>query len=192
MVSFLMQFFLCAPALAESDWTVESLMQTLAAVEKAELTFSEQRSSVFLIGGIKLKGRIIYQAPDFVKKLIEHPYIESIEIKGDKIIIEKESKRGEPIIQRFSLASSEALNITVSGIRGTLSGDLSQLLEYYDVQFDGGREAWSVTLTPIKEAIRKRIDHIAISGSDNKIHMIDTYNSDGDETTLTLSYQTIN
>ena len=155
------------------------------------MTFSEHRSSVFLIGSVDLKGRIVYHAPDFVKKFIEHPYVESIEIKGDKITIEKESKRGEPIIQRFSLASSEALNITVSGIRGTLSGDLSRLLEYYSVELEGHQEAWSVKLTPISEAIRKRIDHINISGSDNKIHMIDTYNSDGDETTLILSYQTI-
>ena len=190
-VSLLLLISSSTISLAQEEWSVEALMRTLAAVNEAELSFVEQRSSVFLIGAIELKGDIFYRAPDLIRKTIAQPYEEVIEIKGDKITITKTSKRGEPIVQRHSLASSKALNVTVSGIRGTLSGNMDSLLEHYDVTLDGDMQSWLVMLIPKEDIIRQRIERIAISGSGDQINVIDTYDSDGDETKLLLSYLSV-
>jgi outer membrane lipoprotein-sorting protein len=166
-------------------------MRALAGVKEAQLTFVEHRTSAFLVDEIMLTGRMVYLAPDRIEKFVETPFVENIKIHGDKITIEKISARGGSTLQSFSLSSIEALNTTVAGIQATLSGNFSALTDNYDVELSGDISNWSVLLTPKKPEVLGIIEKIAVSGSDSKIKIIETYDADGDETRLNLSYQMI-
>jgi hypothetical protein len=172
----------------QTEWTTESLMEKLAEVKEAELTFVELRTSSFLLNKLKLTGRMNYRAPDFIQKIIESPFHEKIEIDGDKLSIEKTPTRGEPILKQYSIASSEVLSTAVEGIQATLAGNLSVLTESYEVEMTGDVSDWSVRLIPKSPEALQQIEKIEISGSDRLIKLIETFNADGDETSLVLSY----
>ncbi len=169
-------------------WSTELLMEKLAAVKEAELTFVEHRTSSFLLNKLKLTGRMHYRAPDFLQKIIESPFIERIEIDGDKLVIEKTPPRGEPTIKQYSIASSEDLRTVVEGIKATLAGNLRLLTESYEVEMTGDGSDWSVRLIPKTLEVLQQIERIELSGSDGLIKVIEIFNADGDETSLVLSY----
>lgn len=166
-------------------------MRKLAEVNEAELTFVERRTSAFLVDEIKLTGRMTYRAPDKIEKFVETPFVENIKIQGDRILIEKISNNGGSTIQSYSLSSLEALNTTVEGIRATLSGDLTALVDNYEVELEGDISDWSVLLTPKNQEVLEVIEKIAVSGSNSQIKVIETFDADGDESRLDLSYQVI-
>ena len=184
-------FLGCKAILAQTVLDTQSLMRILAQVKEAELTFIEHRTSAFLVDEIKLTGRMVYHAPDKIEKFIETPFLENIKIEGDKILIEKISKKGDSSFQSYSLSSLDALNTTVEGIRATLSGDLTALIDNYEVELSGDMSDWSVLLTPKNPKVLEVIEKIAVSGSNSKIKVIETFDADGDESRLDLSYQVI-
>lgn len=177
--------------LAQTAWDTQSLMRAFAEVKEAQLTFVEHRTSAFLVDEIMLTGRMVYLAPDRIEKFVETPFVENIKIHGDKVTIEKISARGGSTLQSFSLSSIEALNTTVAGIQATLSGNFTALTDNYDIELSGDMSNWSVFLTPKKPEVLGVIKRIAVSGSDSKIKVIETYDADGDESRLSLSYQMI-
>lgn len=184
-------FIGCETVVAQTNLDTQSLMRILAEVKEAELTFVERRTSAFLIDEIKLTGRMVYRAPDNIEKLVETPFLENIKIEGDKILIEKISDSGSSSFRSYSLSSLDALNTTVEGIRATLSGDFIALIDNYEVELSGNLSDWSVLLTPKKPEVLAVIEKIAVSGSNSKIKVIETFDADGDESRLDLSYQVI-
>ena len=166
-------------------------MKDLAMVKEAELTFVEFRTSTFLVDEIRLTGKLRYRAPDFIEKSVESPYLQITTIQGDSISIQKISDRGDSNIRHYSLHSSEALQTAVEGIRATLSGNYAYLKESYELELTGDRENWSVTLVPLDPGMKEVVEKIQVSGGDGRITGIDTTNADGDESRLSLSYQTL-
>lgn len=179
-------------AVDRSDgWSTQRLMHMLGEVEAAELTFVEQRTSAFLVDEIELTGSMSYRAPDRIEKHVETPFVEKIRIAGDLLTIEKVSDRGESSLKTYSLQSLDSIGTAVEGIRATLSGNLDSLNSNYDVEMSGDVEAWQVLLVPLRAEVREIIERISVSGSDSMIRVIETQDADGDESTLTLSYQMI-
>ena len=164
-------------------------MDNLASIHEIELTFVERRTSSFLLDEIQLSGRLLYRAPDFIKKTVESPFQQVTTIDGNSIRVEKTSARGETTTRQYSLDASEAIYSAVEGIRATLSGNYEYLRQSFELQLDGDRESWSVLLLPRGEAMRKLIDRIYITGMEGRITSIDTTNADGDESRLRFSYQ---
>ncbi len=181
------------PAVAspQAAWDTETLMHDLAMVQEAELTFVEHRTSGFLLGETRLTGRLRYRAPDFIEKTVESPFVQVTTIQGDSISIEKVGDRGESVTRHYNIDASQALQTAVEGIRATLSGNYGYLRESYMVELTGDRDSWSVTLVPRDDVMRGVIETIRISGMEARISSIDTTNADGDESRLSLSYQTI-
>jgi hypothetical protein len=174
---------------SQATWNAQTLMENLASVREAEFTFTEQRTSTFLMDEIRLSGRLHYRAPDFIRKTVISPFEQVTTIEGDSISIEKTTARGESTTRHYSLNGSEALHSTVEGIRATLSGNYEYLQESFDVELSGDSGNWSVMLVPRDEDIRKLIEKICITGMEGRISAIDTINADGDESRLQLSYQ---
>ena len=173
---------------SQSEWNEESLMMQLAEVKEADLSFIEHRTSGFLIDKIKLTGTMRYRAPDMIEKSVETPFVENIKIKGDRISVEKISDRGESSIKTYSLSSMETLNTTVEGVRATLSGNLTLLKHNYELELTGDASNWNITLTPKTPKMREFIEKITVSGRHNQISVIETFDADGDESRLDLSY----
>jgi len=182
--------FVATAGASQSEWSAESLMMKLAEVKQATLSFVEYRSSIFLVGKVKLTGHMTYRAPDFILKSVETPFVENIEIEGDRISIEKVTNRGESTFQQYSITRSDVLSATIEGIRATISGDYSKLGENYEILVTGDMNEWIVTLIPRRQELLDHIEKIAVSGSQGEIRMIETFNADGDETSLNLSYLT--
>jgi len=179
------------PAFAQDEkktWSTEVLMQMLSQVREADLTFTEERSSAFLIGDLVLKGSLKYVAPDFIEKRVESPYRQRTKISGDTLLVEKTSERGESTIQQYSLSSSEALSTIVEGFRATLAGNLAVLIENYNIVLEGDMLEWLVTLTPKKPKLLDHVEKIALTGAEREIRTIETTNADGDVARLSLFY----
>ena len=164
-------------------------MENLASVREVKSTYTERRTSSFLISDVQLSGKLHYRAPDFIRKTVQTPYEQITTIRGDTVSIEKINTRGESSTRHYSLGAHESLQSAVEGIRATLSGDYEYLQESFEIEVSGTRESWSVLLLPRDEAIRQQIESIFIVGTDDAISSIDTTNTDGDESSLQLVYQ---
>ncbi len=175
----------------KAEWSTETLMEMLSQVKEADLTFTEERSSAFLVGDIVLTGSLKYIAPDFIEKRVESPYKQRTKISGDTLLVEKTSQRGESTIQQYSLSSSEALSTIVEGFRATLAGNLAVLIENYNIALEGDMLTWLVTLTPKKPKLSDHLEKIALTGEEREIRTIETTNADGDIARLSLFYQMI-
>ncbi|MEM7561471.1 MAG: LolA-related protein [Pseudomonadota bacterium] len=173
-------------------WTVNNLMDQLAAVKRAELEFTETRSSIFLTEEVSTRGMMNYRAPDFIEKLVTDPYSERILIDGDQIVVEQQNAKGNNKKRVFLLSNYEALNATIQGIRATLAGDISQLQKSYRIKLEGDELAWELILEPITESTRGLISMINLSGVSEQIRSIEMTEPNGDESKLTLVYKSIN
>ena len=173
----------------QAPWDAQALMENLASVREVKSTFTESRTSGFLITDIQLSGKLHYRAPDFIRKIVETPYEQITTINGDNVSIEKINARGESTTRHYSLGAHESLQSTVEGIRATLSGNYEYLQESFEIEVSGNRESWSVLLLPRNDVIGQQIESILIMGMGGRISSIDTTNTDGDKSRLRLFYQ---
>ena len=172
-----------------SDWGLESLMAKLAQVSKAELDFTEIHTSIFLTDELVTSGTMTYRAPDFISKQVQKPYKEKIRISGDQIFIEKENSKGNSQKKVYSLTNYEGLNTAVESVRATLAGNLSGLVDHFDVELAGLIDSWKLTLLPKTETSKEFVEEIVVNGSAEKINQIETTEPNGDESRLILTYK---
>ena len=174
-----------------SDWGLESLMAKLAQVTKAELDFTEIHTSIFLTDELITSGTMVYRAPDFISKQVDDPYKEKIRISGDQIFIEKENAKGNSQKKVYSLANYEGLSTAVESVRATLAGNLSGLIDHFDVELAGLVDSWKLTLLPKTETSKEFVEEIVVNGSAEKINQIETTEPNGDESRLILTYKVL-
>jgi len=74
----------------------------------------------------------------------------------------------------------------VEAIRGTLMGDQSLLRQYYALQLSGSEANWRLVLIPADERTQRWVTQILISGKQNQISTIETLQSDGDSSVMSI------
>lgn len=194
-VSFMLTIWflaLSASALAEEQWNAETLMHEFSRIDEATLEFTEIKKSIFLIIDTELKGTMVYRAPDFFEKVTETPYYERLVLDGDTMTLEKTSNIGQSenqvIKQVYSVNSHDVLNSVVEGFQSMMSGKYDELSAKYTFTFSGTRDDWQFRLEPKTQEILRHIETIDLSGRDTHILKVVTILSDGDKSTLNLSY----
>jgi outer membrane lipoprotein carrier protein LolA len=172
------------PVGAQAGWGLPQLMATLAHVKSASAQFVERKTLRVLEAPLVSSGTLLYVAPDQVEKITVLPERERIAISGDKLTIEGGS--GERP-RTFSLANAPEIAAFVESIRATLAGDLPALDRFYRVELAGGPASWRLELTPRAEKLAQLVHRIRISGSGEKITAVETDETDGDRSEMSVA-----
>jgi len=173
------------PAYA-SEFTIEQVMQALAKIRVIDSPFVETKQSMFLTDELKLSGTIRYRAPDWLEKTVNEPFQETTLIDGDLVTIRKSSDERQ--VRRYSLDASPVIERIVDSVRATLAGDLTTLESHYRANLWGQESAWELHLIPRDPELQEIIEQIRIRGAEGRIVQVETYEADGDESVLRLTY----
>lgn len=171
-----------APA-AAAPWDLTQLMRELQQVRSASGRFTERKTVHMLNAPLVSSGTLSYVAPNRMQKVTLTPVPERFVLDGDQVTI-----AGGPDQQThtFTLTDYPQIGGLVEGIRATLAGDLPTLDRYYDVQLSGDAANWQLLLQPKDTDLTRFVKSIRIVGSENQLRAIDTEESDGDQSEMSI------
>ncbi|HSC96230.1 MAG TPA: outer membrane lipoprotein carrier protein LolA [Burkholderiales bacterium] len=171
-------------AAAAADWGVEQLMQALAAVKSSKARFVERKHMAILNAPLESSGTLIYIAPARLEKHTLAPRPESLVLDGEDITIAS----AEPSQRRMlNLQDYPLIRAFVESIRSTLAGDLPTLTRFYEVELVGSERKWRLTLKPSEPEMQEVVREIRISGESGSISAIETVETNGDRSVMTIT-----
>ena len=163
--------------------TLAELMQMLGSVETSNARFVETRESALLKSPLVLKGTLAYRRPDRIEKHVLAPREERIIVEGGRLTFEGGAQKSR---RTMSVNSAPGLAALVESIRATRAGDLAALQRHYDVQVDGTREEWSLTLKPLDSRVADYVSSIALAGSGPRVSRMVVHEAGGDRSVMEI------
>lgn len=171
--------------LSGAEFTLESLLQRLAQVRSVNAHFREQKRLAVLDQPLQLSGILRYRAPDYIKRQVVLPTPSSIEIQGERLLI-NDPQWGE---QTLTLDDQPELRALDAALRGLLAGDGDGLRRYFEPALSGQLDDWRLSLVPkpSQPRIAQRIAAIIVSGTGQRITTLETRETDGDSSLMTIT-----
>lgn len=161
-----------------ADWDLAQLMETLGQVQHAEARFTERKYLKVLNAPRVSSGTLTFTAPDKLEKRTLKPKPEVLRVDGGVLTVE--TAQGER--RTLRMEDYPVLRAVVESIRATLGGDVATLKRYYDIDLEGGRDAWQIYLAPRERSMRQVISQIRIGGSGARVDLIEVQETRGDRT----------
>lgn len=171
---------------ASGAWSFRQLMSSLAAVKQVDGVFEERKDIAALESPLVSSGFLHYRAPALLIKDVLTPEPATYRIDGDQVTVT--GPDGEP--RAFAVDAYAGVRPLVESLRATLAGDAATLERYFDVQLSGRREDWSLRLEPRDSEIARRIIAVIIGGNGDLILRVETLESGGDRTVMTITPST--
>jgi outer membrane lipoprotein-sorting protein len=168
---------------AAADWGVEQLMQALGEVKSSQGRFVERKHMAILSAPLEYTGALVYKAPDRLEKHTRTPQRESLLLERDQLTIESPGRKSRMVV----LADYPVVRAFVESIRSTLAGDLATLARFYEVKLDGEEQRWRLLLRPRDPQMQEFVSEIRVSGSRNWIEAIETIETNGDRSVMTIA-----
>lgn len=183
--TLLVQIFMLVPgaATAVPEWGIQDLMNQLATVTQVEANFTERKTLAILREPLVSSGMLRYRSPDYLQKQVVEPRPETYEVKAGHLFIEVPGEGRKEI----DLDQYTTLRAIVEAIRATMAGDLNTLARYYRIEASGQAEGWTLRLEPRDEEMAHYITAILIGGRDVRVLAIDTLESGGDRSVMTIT-----
>ncbi len=170
-------------AAAALDWDLEALMSRLEEKGTYRATFHQTKHLDALEEPLVLKGSLLYEPPDHLKKVVTQPHEKIYEIRGDRLTI----ATPEEDTRRLTITDHPLLQTFVATMRGILSGDLGALEEDYHLQLQGGPDQWSLRLRPKDSQIGEKIKRVVVRGREGSVLSVKTVEPNGDYSLLEIS-----
>lgn len=169
---------------AAADWNVKQLMQSLGQVKSAKSRFVERKYLSILSTPLEFSGTLFYTAPGRLEKHTLLPKPETLILEQDRLTIENPARN-----QRRTLVLQDypVIWAFVESIRSTLAGDLQTLNRFYRVMLEGNADQWRLLLTPSEPTMQAMVSEIRISGSRNRINVIEIVEAEGDRSVMTVT-----
>jgi hypothetical protein len=164
------------------DWTIEQLMQTLAQAKPNHANFVEKKFISILDKPVESSGELFFTAPDHLEKRTLLPKPESLIVTGNKLTVERGSKK-----YNLALQSYPELAVFINSIRGTLAGDLVALKSHFQVALEGSAKQWTLHLFPIDKKMQSLLNQIRIVGLNHQVSSIEINQADGDSSLMTIT-----
>ena len=185
---FLAMLLLASAALAEppgpaADWGLPQLMAAMRQVSAATARFVERKQMRVLDQPLQSSGRLIYVAPDLLQKETLTPVQSRLTLTRDRLVMDQPGGKS----RELELSDYPEMGALVESIRATLAGDLATLTRHYTATLTGGPMEWSLLLEPRDNRLRDLVSAIRIRGSGNQIRGMETMESDGDRTLMTMT-----
>jgi len=160
-------------------------MQRLAGVKERDASFREEKHLASLTQPLVSNGILHYASPAQVEKHTLAPVEEDIAVDGDRLTM----MRAGAAPQSLQLSDQPELHALVTGIRGTLAGDLPALEQDYSVGLEGTAEHWRLTLVPLSGRVQHFLKVIRIAGRNDEIEDVQTIETNGDASDMTITPQ---
>lgn len=164
------------PLAFADEWHVQALMDELGARESGTAQFVEKKYFAVLDRPLQLSGTLAY-SPGFLEKLTLLPQRERTTIRGDALTIETGPGKQT---RRLRLPRYPVLWGFVEGLRATLTGDLSTLQRFYEIELHGSRGDWELVLVPAQPQMRAVLRLVSVRGSGGRITSIEMVETNGD------------
>ncbi len=166
---------------------VEQLLGQIARAGGQDIAFEESRFLNTLMTPLISRGRLIYEPPDRLIKLILEPRRESAVFDEDRLaILDGEDKE----IASIDLWMQPDLRLTFDSIIAMLTGDVERLCWAFWITLDGDEEDWCLKLVPKIDASKSRVENILVSGRGDQLLSFDFRQSDGDRSLIRLLPET--
>lgn len=171
------------PAVASGAWGLPQLMQSLARVQSSQARFKERKYLAVLIAPLDSSGTLSFQAPGHLEKHTLKPKAESLVLDQGVLTIDSKARN---IKRTLVLQEYPAVWAFVESIRSTLAGDLPTLQRFYKITLKGNSNNWSMRLIPLERRTQQVMSEIEVSGRGAHVTDIETIESNGDRTTMTI------
>lgn len=165
-----------------TDIKPDQLMEKLAAVRVSGGRFTERKYLSILSEPLILRGTVLYEAPDYVKKEYDDPYRERFEVRGDHLTIEFADGRRRDL----SIDEHPVLRAFVESYRSTLSGDLETLGSFFEIELTGPLDDWELRLRPLRKDLGDFLSAVVMRGRGDAIYSVETLEANGDRSVMTL------
>jgi hypothetical protein len=165
------------PTRADSDW----ILGRLAQPAPMRTSFVELRASKLLKKPLRLQGE--YRRPDeaTLMREVTAPYKETTTIRAGEVEI---ARAGKPP-RHFSLSRVPELVGLQASFGALLAGDRKLLEQHYQLDTQGTRQRWTMTLIPRDAGLAKKLQAITLYGRGSELRCIETEPARG-ETQRTL------
>ena len=155
----------------DSDW----VLRILARPAPMRTNFVELRDSRLLKEPLRLSGEYRRPDEDTLVRQVRAPYVETTTITTGA------SGPGQATVERegrsprsFSLARVPELARLHDSFGALLAGDRAALERHYDIQAEGTRRSWKMTLVPRDAELAARLRDIRMYGRGIELRCIET------------------
>ncbi len=176
--------FAAEPEINSTAWTINELMHGLAQVKKSKATFVERKYLSILKTPLEYSGTLAYNAPSRLEKHTLLPKPESMVLDQDNLVVQSAAANRK---HTLSLQHYPVVWGFVESFRATLAGDIGALNRFYSVTLEGHAQQWRLILRPLDAQMKSLITEIRISGNLEQIGAIETWESGGDYSVMTIS-----
>ncbi|KFL22033.1 lipoprotein chaperone [Ralstonia pickettii] len=166
---------------ADTAWTLDRLMSTLARNKSGRATFTETKTLSIAAQPIESSGELVFVAPDHLEKHTLAPKPEHLVIDGDKLTVERNQRT-------FTMPLSQypELGAFIESIRATLAGNRYALEAIYKVAIAGHGDDWTLTLSPIDARMQKVVSTVTLEGTRDVLRSVAIRQADGDHSLMRL------
>lgn len=160
---------------------LDQLLNRFAAISSSQAHFTEIQTLTVLESPLISSGQLIYRRPGYLKKTVAEPTQALFEISGDRLLVETDQGR-----HSLSLNNQPVIRAFAEAYRATLAGDRAVLEQFYQLRLTGTSEAWTLRLVPLNQRMLAQVRSIEMQGSGARILRIDTQETSGDHSLMTI------
>lgn len=160
---------------------LDQVLQLFAGHRHGHVSFTEVHEFAMLKRPLQSSGELLYEAPDHLEKRTLTPRPETLTLDHGILT----AQRGQRSTQ-LPLRDYPQVVPFVESIRATLAGDRAALERYFQVQFSGTLEDWSLLLTPVDPQVSRSVQQIRLAGTREHLHSVEIRLADGDRSLLTI------
>lgn len=157
------------PAANNADAIV--LLQQLQPQRGVAMPFTEQRASALLAQPLELGGHVELDLDGNLIKQINTPFTE-------RIVIGKDYAQWSRDGNTRRISTNGRAGRYLGALRQLLNGDAAALRQTFDLSASNDAPGWQVQLVPKRQAMRRRVRQITISGIGTQLQLLRTDQDD--------------
>lgn len=180
--TWLALLLLTAATAQSSEFDLPTLLAQVARPVPDATRFVEVRYSHLLKAPLAVAGTLERGADGSLVRRIESPYRETTTVRGRDVVIARDGSS----TRRFSLDRVPELRGLLGSIDGMLRGDAALLGRSFASSLEGSPAQWRVRLAPLDERLRRRLDTIVVSGTDDAVRCFAMDQPTGDASIIAL------
>jgi hypothetical protein len=161
--------------------SLDQLMASLRTVKHVQARYIEHRYLHALRTPLETRGTLRFDAPDRLEKATDGS-IDRLAIAGNQLTIDRAN--AAPVV--LMLNEHPEIGVLVESIRATLAGNGEALRRIFNITLAGTLSEWQLVLQPRDGQQRDILQWMRISGYGDRITAIDTQDSDGDRSEMSI------
>jgi len=158
-----------------------SITESIAKEGRNTVLFDERIVAFYLDEPLLSKGKMYYEPPDKLTKIVEQPEYIKQQIHGDRVLITKGEKR-----ESYSLSSHLVLEVMANTLRSLLSGNIADIEDEFAIKVVTKDKEWKMVLVPLNEMVLETVESVVIEGKGGAIMRYTITESNGDYTVTSL------